>query len=485
MVGQQIESLQKWLEKRDVRLPAGLYFGSDATCGTSIFTKDTLPAGTCAIDLPSDLPITSTFSYDAICDSVGISPDQRQQEKEIVDATFAQAGVELVPADWVVLHLLLVRLLLDEGLVHVTSDGDAKMGLKGERTSIRPHMLRLIEHAPYINAIPYPEIALTPLHFNDAELRMLRGTSLFGATVQRRSRGEKVVDTFSKWLAHHCLESLSSDITEERFLSASLFAGTGRLQRLWRWADTSFGSRSFPSRILGIDDEANPSFGAVLVPGLDSFNHQRGRRVTWQFDRSSHSSNAGRTRLILDTPTEAGTQVFNNYGAKSTEELLGSYGFVLKESVAKQDDALGLLISAKGDVPASGSSLHWWKHGADQGPPPALIDEIRNLLRSGDAQKPRQGESSELDQIEEDGEVYAALEDMLHAKLQAFCEGPGLPADEFSDSQGSVRPAVSDMVAVYRKGQEEILEQAIRWTESKLQELEQQWSQLEDATEGQ
>ncbi|KAE8180017.1 hypothetical protein CF328_g9294, partial [Tilletia controversa] len=283
---------QKWLEKHDVRFHPALYFARDATCGMSVFTREDLPTGACAIDLPADLPITSAFSRAAIMDLfVEVSDDG---EVKVSSRTAER---------------------VDEGRQREQSlaDGGASA------------LARLTRHAPYIQAIPYPQIALTPLHFNATELNLLRGTSLHGATLERRLRGEQMVSYLFAWLARHATDTQHGSMGAILADATSNEDGSEEIKRLWRWADTSFGSRSFPPRIIGLSDEkGEAAFGAVLIPGLDSF-HQRGRPVTWKYDPPEQDT-TGRTKLILDSSTSANSQVFNNYGAKSVEELFGSYG---------------------------------------------------------------------------------------------------------------------------------------------------------------
>ncbi|CAD6885604.1 unnamed protein product, partial [Tilletia caries] len=241
---------QKWLEKHDVRFHPALYFARDATCGMSVFTREDLPTGACAIDLPADLPITSAFSRAAIMDLVGITDDgERDRATKAVEAEVSMAA-----SDWVIFHLLLVRLLLDRKFVEVSDDGEVKVS---SRTAERVDegrqreqsladggasaLARLTRHAPYIQAIPYPQIALTPLHFNATELNLLRGTSLHGATLERRLRGEQMVSYLFAWLARHATDTQHGSMGAILADATSNEDGSEEIKRLWRWADTSFG----------------------------------------------------------------------------------------------------------------------------------------------------------------------------------------------------------------------------------------------------
>jgi len=491
-----LDSFRKWLEANDVHFHPALFFAHDATCGTSLFTRDALPAGSCAIDLPSRLPITSDFSSSAILEMIGITdPEEQRQARKRVEESLA-----VQPSDWTILHLVWVRHLLDLGIVQVTDEGEVCYGavsfpaaLPGgpqPGSSRQGALPRLLWHAPYIQAIPYPDIALTPLHFTAAELNLLRGTSLYGATLLRRQRGDSLVAELSSWLHLNARDEADKACLSALSALSTSSVGPSTLQQLWRWADTSFGSRSFPPRLVGVAEEDEADFGVILIPGLDSFNHQRGRPVTWKHDDGGNGSAIvvpeGRTKLILDSPTAAGEQVFNNYGAKSSEELLGSYGFVLSEPAARQDDALGLVVSSGPQDTEASAQRHWWRYSDDQGPPPALIADIQTRLRQQEPGKEAPAELSELEQIEEDGEVFEALEEMLRARLARFLQGPQQAAAALdndlsrpSDADGGqVRARVVDMIKVYRDGQEAILTQAIAWCGRALEDLEARWDQL-------
>ena len=51
-------------------------------------------------------------------------------------------------------------------------------------------------------------------------------------------------------------------------------------------------------------------------------NHKRNQKIDWLMSDNG-------VAFVSREPISAGSQVFNNYGAKGNENLLGSYGFVL------------------------------------------------------------------------------------------------------------------------------------------------------------
>lgn len=60
----------------------------------------------------------------------------------------------------------------------------------------------------------------------------------------------------------------------------------------------------------------------VLFPGLDVGNHDNHAKIDYIFD-------PGRFDIRTNSATPAGSEVFNNYGPKSNDELLLGYGFCI------------------------------------------------------------------------------------------------------------------------------------------------------------
>lgn len=197
-------------------------------------------------------------------------------------------------------------------------------------------------------------------------------------------------------------------------------------------------SRAFPPQLVASrppgsspETEEAQHEGPTLIPGLDTFNHARAHRVTWAVssnfssvaaakaaeaaeanngsanttplssaDPSSTLKERTQVSLKLQYAVPAGTQVFNNYGAKGNEELLGTYGFVLPGGL---DDSVILRLAQKGLSDGSNSNpnpnagiessnglkknsretaqgqRYFWLRDAD-GPPAGLLDELRSRL---------------------------------------------------------------------------------------------------------
>lgn len=274
------------------------------------------------------------------------------------------------------------------------------------------HTPAISEHAPYVAILP--RTFDTPLHFTNEDLALLSGTSLY------HSAHKRLHDTKEAAARVQPLLPFSVSISSTEWLS------------LWRWADDVYASRSFPGRVASLPDYP------VLVPGLDSINHARGTPVTW-----SHDGDA--VVLTLDTLVPGGSQVFNNYGAKSNEELILSYGFV---EPGCPDDVLVLRLR-DGDT-------FYWRHSDDKAPAPLLEALCAMIAAESDAAP-----------IEHEARAYELLEEFLLEKRRTFRE----TQYEFDLAEHVARPHIAAMVREYRAGQISLLNHAISVTRKRMEEL--------------
>ncbi|GAA6055931.1 hypothetical protein JCM3770_005599, partial [Rhodotorula araucariae] len=174
-------------------------------------------------------------------------------------------------------------------------------------------------------------------------------------------------------------------------------------------------------------------------------------------------------------------QVFNTYGAKSNEELLLGYGFVLSPNPA---DFLALKLSLPPSCSAALFDLihtlklenlrHFVPRSGEL--PPELLAQMRLLVAQPEEVAAVEARATGADgkpvsweeavgfvSWENELDVLDALEGMLQSKLQALQAGAGA-------AQGGVRPDVAQMVQVYRQGQADILEAAIAYREQLFEE---------------
>ncbi|TKA58291.1 hypothetical protein B0A53_00028 [Rhodotorula sp. CCFEE 5036] len=357
-----------------------------------------------------------------------------------------------------------------------------------------------LTHAPYISALPSPSSIRTPLYFSPAERALLEGTNLDGAT---RDREQLWQNERAQVLARlRAAEEVKHAITWDR----------------WLWACTMLSSRAFPSSLI---DGDQPNSTPVLFPGIDLLNHRPTAKVTWSTDvhavpvvgsvdqaattttssTSLSDHDKGSLTIVLDEAVSAGTQVFNTYGAKSNEELLLGYGFVLPPP--NPADILALKLSFPPPSSTSSSPVYARLHKVlahlgMQEPrhtvppsgeiPPALLAQMRLLVAAGRAAAAA-STSTDSDEAEADKftsladeifsladedarrqrvaflgwenelDVLDALEGMLEAKAEALT---AVDLDAAADPWlGEIRPEVREMIRTYRTGQIDIVKAAL------------------------
>ncbi|KYG48717.1 hypothetical protein M433DRAFT_131898 [Acidomyces richmondensis BFW] len=187
---------------------------------------------------------------------------------------------------------------------------------------------------PYLESLPPPESDhSTPLWFEDTrDLKWLEGTDVLHTALARKKIYRQYYES-----GIHTLDA------------AGVHTAPG-LMTLFLWAITMYTSRSFSSRTIApqnskywttyktnpqgqrqtvlIDMAHAPAADldfSVLFPGQDAANHNNDAHVDWTFD-------PGRFSIAVNDQVEAGAEVFNNYGAKSNDELLLGYGFCVADN---------------------------------------------------------------------------------------------------------------------------------------------------------
>lgn len=173
----------------------------------------------------------------------------------------------------------------------------------------------------------------------------------------------------------------------------------------------------------------------MLIPGADLLNHKRGQPVSWVV--SCQDATSGTIAIVvhptMPTPdldpgpdVQSAVEVFNNYGPKSTDELILGYGFSIGDN---PDDTIALQI---GGATAS----HKWIVGRRAHHVDGLWSDIRGRVAGGQSE----------DSFEDDLETAAVLSDMVQAKL----DGMKTVADVQSSDQ--IRPTVKVMLEHYIAG---------------------------------
>ncbi|BGP38834.1 hypothetical protein JCM10449v2_002772 [Rhodotorula kratochvilovae] len=392
------------------------------TFGTSIYTSEPLEAGVEVVNCPFSLAVTPTLVRQCIPTSLFPSaPSSSRQSR--------QPNHELMTL-YLCLHIV------PSSVTERIADLD-------------------LQHRIYVDHLPPSESMRTTLYFTPVERDLLRGSNLFGATEERKHGWRDEWEEVRSWVADAGVrEALSWE--------------------KWLWACTILSSRAFPSSLIDGDKENSTP---VLFPGVDMLNHRPTSKVTWSTDPGVEKatgvlSAGGSLTIMLDEDVAAGEQVFNTYGAKSNEELLLGYGFVLSPNPA---DFLALKLSLPPSCsPALFELIHTLKlenmrHFVPRSGelPPALLAQMRLLVAQPEEVEAVEAHAAGAAGWEEavgfvswenELDVLDALEGMLLSKLQALQAGAGV-------AQQGVRPDVAQMVQVYRQGQADILEAAITYRE--------------------
>ncbi|KAG8955377.1 hypothetical protein FRC04_008728 [Tulasnella sp. 424] len=218
-----------------------------------------------------------------------------------------------------------------------------------------------LRHLPYLETLPPFRLLSTPLTFNDSEMELLKGTSLYGATIDRRN---ELLDQHQRCQA--VFKHYAPDIADGFTLYVSAAASPAPQPLIpvrWTFSEryqTSaiyISSRSFPSILLSPNPSLAPTPASpshpVLLPLLDSLNHERSTPVTWMVDRMSKSGSPipepasdgspGElaVSIVVGSEVKAGSEVLNNYGPKPNSELILGYGFSLPNN---PDDTIVLQL---------------------------------------------------------------------------------------------------------------------------------------------
>ncbi|KAJ6583765.1 hypothetical protein B0H10DRAFT_2096353 [Mycena sp. CBHHK59/15] len=283
----------------------------------------------------------------------------------------------------------------------------------------------VLAHLPYVRSLPSQEKLMTPLHFSPLEVEQIKGSNLYGATLDRQREWR------TEWAqCQACIASVNvewgNQFTWDLFLSAA----------------THLSSRAFPSTLLlktlTLTSPSVPE--PILLPGVDCLNHSRAEPVSWvqSYVGDGPIGGAGSTlSLTLHNPAVAGAEIFNNYGLKPNSELILGYGFSLPDN---PDDTIVLKI---GGIEGKKWEVGRNAHGADE-----VWETVLEFVG---------GSEPTYEDYLEAAEVLA---DMVQVLLERL---PKLPVNGGQD----IRQEVALMLHDYVKGQTEILTSLIEYASSK------------------
>ncbi|KAJ7228355.1 hypothetical protein GGX14DRAFT_346789 [Mycena pura] len=272
-----LNELKKWLES------SGGYFhphvhSKKVPSGCSVIASRSLPPDSKIVSCPFNLAITKHVALDALSVLLGSGAMTAWTERQLI-------------ALYLCFHFIIAE---------------------DKRES------KVLAHRPYVKSLPASDKLRTPLHFTASEREQLKGSNLYGATLDRER----------EWMAEweHCRGVIASVNGEW---------GARYTWELYLTAATHLSSRAFSSTLLSqaVFLSSPPSDPEpILLPGIDSLNHARAEPVSWvqNYVGNGPVPGPGSTiSLTLHNPIAAGAELFNNYGAKPNSELVLGYGFSL------------------------------------------------------------------------------------------------------------------------------------------------------------
>ncbi|CCH45655.1 Ribosomal N-lysine methyltransferase 1 [Wickerhamomyces ciferrii] len=195
---------------------------------------------------------------------------------------------------------------------------------------------------PFIDLLPLGKETGSVFYWSSEELRTLGKTNLAGSLEAKTKSLLKEWYSTVENLEHtpelqqdlklfHDFDSLDHDTLVSKLLDTKSWTSFGA----YLWSCIIFTSRAFPNEI--INSNCKPG-QAILLPIIDLLNHDNSTNVEWSFEETGDE---GFFTLLNKDPHTKGDEIFNNYGAKSNEELLLGYGFTLEDN---KHDTIALRI---------------------------------------------------------------------------------------------------------------------------------------------
>ncbi|OCF32850.1 cytoplasmic protein [Kwoniella heveanensis BCC8398] len=434
------QELVEWLKANGGHFHTSAELKVDPQFGLSVFSTSPIKEDDVLVSCPFELAITAQLASEAVSEVKGI------EEEQLV----WPAGTSKEGEKWN--ERMRIGAYLGLHWVHADVKSDAPW----------PPALK---HKIYLESLPSPPDLTTPMYFTDSELNLLQGSNLLGA-VEYRKR---------EWKAEQ--EAVWSVLKEDGLT-------------WWRYLAiaTYMSSRSFPSKLLKIPegqksqitpaekrkvDEEEEVSQPVLLPGVDIFNHARNQPILWlsspvQSTSAPNSDPIPSISLVSTQGSDAGVQLFNNYGAKPNEELLLGYGFVIPSN---PEDTVNLRLGKLGNLPEhvtkklaekklDASKRFELRRDGDMDK--ELLEVVRIMLNDHDP-------DHEHEEIDEDDEhaLHAHEEEEMQLELDVLGMLGGMLDDKLAKLQGeatepetgtstdskAARAHIREMCEIYRQGE--------------------------------
>ncbi|KAK1861040.1 hypothetical protein I4F81_003624 [Pyropia yezoensis] len=350
----RLGALRDWLAASGVAAPVRLVAPPDGT-DVSLVAATELRPGDTAVHVPLRLAVTAEV---AAVSPVGVAAT--------AVAAATDGGLPALDAyARLYLYLIACRVVAVLGGGGGDNDGD------GDATGGYPH-------APYVATLPAAHD--DPSHWTAEQVGWLAGTNLAAALPARLAALRAIFD------------AVVPPLTAAR---PDVFPPDVYTWGAWTWAVSAYTSRAFPARLAqlggpavrplitpsgggggGVDSGGGTGTAAVadppglMLPLLDSCNHQLGSPVTWRTVTDDGDGGAGAddgpglaasgtagvptaaatgaVELVVGYPVAAGAPVMNNYGPKANESLLMGYGFCLDGSAGAAAGGAAAAAAAPG-----------------------------------------------------------------------------------------------------------------------------------------
>ncbi|CAO1626071.1 unnamed protein product [Parajaminaea phylloscopi] len=482
-----------WFTSRGGWYHPHLSFRKDAATGLSLFADEEIGADSTVVRMPRELGLSPQICRDKIFKALRVAQDELPVHVPRYESS----------NDWVVFYLFLVKLIhcaenraRPQALETLESTSSSLgKGLLGQelRDDAGAHDA-LGSHVAYVDMLPTDVI--TPLQYTKPELSLLKGTPLYVDALERREKKLFAYLSSLIWLREQCqrhpvalldgtaLQSVLLKIREDS-LDSLLSSKRELLEQpeaapafsLWLWASTAYASRAFPPSMLARPDSDPRLLAPVLLPGIDAFNHARGVPVTWTSLCTATQNPADPAVAASETdidPLKAQAaitihyrvsrdeQIFNCYGAKSNEEFLAGYGFVLPQG---PDDTVTLVVGGPKQTRDAGGTTddgqevsdgacnalslrkpwgtrHYWQRAHEgkeyASAPAALLIELRERLIDVE---PQTGESTTQDAIDTAVNPLQSDSWLLNPHVATPSE-PSTPTDRTGTHGTATEPAL-------------------------------------------
>ncbi|KAJ1640251.1 hypothetical protein T492DRAFT_930793 [Pavlovales sp. CCMP2436] len=240
------------------------------------------------------------------------------------------------------------------------------------------------------------------------------------------------------------------------------------------WARGMYHSRGYTGRIASLEAAAAAGLPAtdgqadgVLLPVVDLMNHRHGQQITWLVE-------ADGVRFVAGEAVSAGEEVCTNYGARPNEELLFSYGFVLREPAA---DSVSLVLAQRLAATSAGPAgvsrcTHYVRRAEHGGVPVSLLRALEDCAApaagpaEGEEPTAASGEGGEEGTLVLSPDALELLLAVLREKRDALRNSAAADSSAVKKMDRTAGIVPSDVyqrgaVAVYRGGQRHVLKQAI------------------------